>query len=315
MVGIYVRVSTEEQASSGFSIRAQIDKLTNYCELKEWKIFDIYKDEGISGKNIKDRKELNRLIEDIITKKVDNVLVYKIDRLTRSTKDLIELVELFNKNKCSFNSFTENIDTFTATGRMFIKIIGIFAEFERENIVERVRLGLERKVKEGYTIASNNISYGYIKNKGEKIQKVCEYESYIVRKIFNMFVSNYSYTKIANYLNKYKIKTKNKKEWNYKTVKKILTNSNYIGKVRYGVNKKNYFEIDGYHEPIVNNALFYTVQNKINNKKEIRCKCNNKCIIKTNKYYSKKKNKLKIYKELYCNKCNKYFSISKLYDK
>ena len=151
MVGIYVRVSTEEQALSGFSIRAQIDKLIDYCKLKDWTIFDIYKDEGISGKNIKDRKELNRLIDDIKNNKVNNVLVYKIDRLTRSTKDLIDLVELFNKYNCSFNSFTENIDTYSATGRMFIKIIGIFAEFERENIVERVRLGLERKVKEGYT--------------------------------------------------------------------------------------------------------------------------------------------------------------------
>lgn len=311
MVGIYVRVSTEEQALSGFSIRAQIDKLIDYCKLKDWTIFDIYKDEGISGKNIKDRKELNRLIDDIKNNKVNNVLVYKIDRLTRSTKDLIDLVELFNKYNCSFNSFTENIDTYSATGRMFIKIIGIFAEFERENIVERVRLGLERKVKEGYTIASKNVSYGYTKDKGEKVQKVCEYEAYVIRKIFNMFVSNYSYTEIANYLNKFKIKTKNNKDWNYKIVKKILTNPNYIGKVRYGINKNNYFEIDGKHQPIVNKELFYMVQNKINNKKIIRCNCNNICVIKTNKYYSKKKNRIITYKEMYCNKCKKHISVKK----
>lgn len=315
MVGIYVRVSTEEQALSGFSIRAQIDKLIDYCKLKDWTIFDIYKDEGISGKNIKDRKELNRLIDDIKNNKVNNVLVYKIDRLTRSTKDLIDLVELFNKYNCSFNSFTENIDTYSATGRMFIKIIGIFAEFERENIVERVRLGLERKVKEGYTIASKNVSYGYTKDKGEKVQKVCEYEAYVIRKIFNMFVSNYSYTEIANYLNKFKIKTKNNKDWNYKIVKKILTNPNYIGKVRYGINKNNYFEIDGKHQPIVNKELFYMVQNKINNKKIIRCNCNNICVIKTNKYYSKKKNRIITYKEMYCNKCKKHISVKKIYGK
>ena len=311
MVGIYVRVSTEEQALSGYSIRAQIDKLTNYCYLKEWDVYDVYKDEGISGKNIKDRKDLNRLIDDIKNKKVDNVLVYKIDRLTRSTKDLIELVELFNKNNCSFNSFTENIDTHSATGRMFIKIIGIFAEFERENIVERVRLGLERKVKEGYTIASKNISYGYIKEKGDKIQRVCEYEAYIVRKIFNMFINGYSYTEIANYLNKFKIKTKNNKEWNYKIVKKVLINPNYIGKVRYGINKSNYFEIDGNHKSIIKKELFYIVQNKINNKRIIRCKCNKICVIKVNKYYSKKQKRLIVYKELYCNKCKKYISARK----
>ena len=129
MVGIYVRVSTEEQALNGFSIRAQIEKLKSYCTIKEWIIYDIYQDEGLSGKNIKDRKELNRLLSDIKTKKINNVLVYKIDRLTRSTKDLIDLIDFFNNNNCSFNSFTENIDTLSATGRMFIKILGIFAEF------------------------------------------------------------------------------------------------------------------------------------------------------------------------------------------
>ena len=83
-------------------------------------------------------------------------------------KDLIELIDFFNENECSFNSLTESIDTRSSTGRMFIMIIGIFAEFERENIVERVKFGLERKVKEGYTIASKNLSYGYDKDKGEK---------------------------------------------------------------------------------------------------------------------------------------------------
>ena len=90
--GIYVRVSTEEQALNGFSIRAQIDKLKMYCEVKEWVVIDTYKDEGKSGKNIKEREELLRLIEDIKKGKINNVLVYKIDRLTRSTRDLKMLI-------------------------------------------------------------------------------------------------------------------------------------------------------------------------------------------------------------------------------
>ena len=145
---IYVRVSTEEQALHGFSIRAQKEKLTYYAEkIKEWNVYDIYVDEGLSGKNIIDRPELNRMILNIKQKKVNNVLVFKIDRLTRSTKELIELVEVFNKYNCDFNSLCESIDTTTPTGRMFIKIIGIFSEFERENIIERVKLGFERKAK------------------------------------------------------------------------------------------------------------------------------------------------------------------------
>jgi site-specific DNA recombinase len=135
--GIYVRVSTEEQAKEGFSIRAQQEKLTSYAKVMEWDIYKIYSDEGISGKNITDRPAINEMISDIKSKKIENVLVFKVDRLTRSTKDLSELLELFKEYDCAFNSLMESIDTQSASGRMFLKIIGIFAEFERENIVER----------------------------------------------------------------------------------------------------------------------------------------------------------------------------------
>ena len=109
----------------------------------------MYADEGISGKNITDRPAINELIADIKAGLVNNVLVYKIDRLTRSTRDLIDLTEIFKDHNCNFNSLMESIDTQTASGRMFLKIIGIFAEFERENIIERVTLACEKKVKEG----------------------------------------------------------------------------------------------------------------------------------------------------------------------
>ena len=148
--GIYVRVSTEEQAQEGYSIRAQEQKLRDYAKIKEWPIYKIYIDEGISGKNITARPAVTEMIDDIEKGRVKNVLVYKIDRLTRSTADLLYLINLFNDYDCAFNSLNESIDTQSATGRMFIKIIGIFAEFERENISERVRLGFERKAREGF---------------------------------------------------------------------------------------------------------------------------------------------------------------------
>ncbi len=312
--GIYVRVSTEEQALNGFSIRAQIDKLKMYCEVKEWVAIDIYKDEGKSGKNIKEREELLRLIEDIKKGKINNVLVYKIDRLTRSTRDLIDMIDFFNKNNCSFNSLTENIDTKSSTGRMFIKIIGIFAEFERENIVERVKLGLERKVKEGYTIASKNLSYGYCKTKGEKIQKVNQYESYVVRKIFNMYLENFNFTEIAKYLNKYNIKTKNNKNWTPKNIKLILINSNYIGLVRYGINKEKYFEISGKHEPIIKREIFEQVQKKMTKKiniyNQIYCMCGNS--LKKKEIISIKNRKYKRKYKYYCPICKKNISQNKL---
>jgi len=265
---IYVRVSTEEQAQEGFSIRAQIEKLKSYALLKDWEIYNIYSDEGISGKNIVDRPAINRLIDDIENEKVNNVLVFKVDRLTRSTKDLIELVDLFEKYNCAFNSLTESIDTDTPSGRMFLRIIGIFAEFERENISERARLGRERKVKEGYTLANYSMSYGYVKEKGQKVQEIQPDEARIVKEIFSMYLDkNISMTQIAKALNERKIKTKrNALAWDTTSIKLILTNPTHIGKVRYSTeDESKYFEVDGHHEPIIDNETFQLVQEKLKN--------------------------------------------------
>ncbi len=301
--GIYVRVSTEEQAQHGFSIRAQIDKLKSFCNIKEWDIYDVYSDEGISGKNINERPALLKMIDDIKYNNIDNVLVYKIDRLTRSTKDLIDLIELFNEYNCSFNSLTESIDTKSSTGRMFIKIIGIFAEFERETIAERVKFGLERKVREGYTIANKNISFGYKKNKGEKIQKIDLKKSKIVKDIFKYFLKNKNYSEVARLINK----KYNLENFDYKKIKNILLNKNYIGYVRYGINKNNYFEIKGKHESIIDELLFNTTKKIIEekNKKNNCTYCGSILTKKECKYFSIKKNKFIFYKYFYCKKCNK----------
>ena len=103
LTALYDRVSTEEQAQEGFSLKAHEEKMRNYAKAKDWPIYGVYVDPGISGKNIRDRPDLNRLIEDIKKGHVKNVLVYKIDRLTRSIVDLIYLVELFEEYDCAFD--------------------------------------------------------------------------------------------------------------------------------------------------------------------------------------------------------------------
>lgn len=282
MTGIYVRVSTDEQALNGYSIRAQKEKLIAFCVAKDWNDYKIYCDEGVSGKSIEIRPGLLSLIKDIKSKIIDNVVVYKIDRLTRSTRDLIELVELFNNCDCSFNSFCESIDTKSSTGRLFIKIMGLFAEFERENIAERVKLGLERKVREGFSIANNNISYGYSKKNGQKIQSINENEAVIVKKVYKMFLNNHNCSEIARYLNNNNILTKKGNKWSYKTIKLILTNPNYIGKVRYGINKNNYFEAKGNHKPIIDfneyNKVFFKIKYKHLYNDYLICACNEKML-------------------------------------
>ena len=263
--GIYVRVSTDEQAREGYSIRAQEEKLRAYAMLKDWDIYSVYSDEGISGKDIDGRPAIKQLITDITSGKVKNVLVYKIDRLTRSTKNLIELVELFNNHHCAFNSLQESIDTGSATGRMFLKIIGIFAEFERENLAERVRLGIERKAKEGYAIGNFSSSFGYSRENGNRIQAVEEEEAATVRRIFDMYLNgNCSYRKIVDTLNAENVSTKFKKKWAAGTIRRILSNPNYIGKVRYSIeDATRYFEVDGHHKAIIDETTYYQVQEKI----------------------------------------------------
>ena len=182
VTGIYIRVSTEDQAKDGFSIHAQREKLTKYAEANDWDIFDYYVDDGISGKNLEDRPEITRLLKDVEDGKINNILIYKLDRLTRSVRDLIYLIELFEKHSCTFNSQTEKIDTSNAVGRMFVKIIGIFAEFERENLAERVSFGYEQKTREGNYTNTNGV-YGYDYIVGEKKIIVNEEEKDLVNRI------------------------------------------------------------------------------------------------------------------------------------
>jgi site-specific DNA recombinase len=269
--GIYVRVSTEEQAQEGFSIRAQEEKLKSFAQIKDWSIYKIYMDEGISGKNIKDRPAVCELLEDVEKGYVENVLVYKIDRLTRCTADLISMVDLFNNNGCAFNSLMESIDTQTASGRMFLKIIGIFAEFERENIIERSKLGRERKIKEGYSLCSWTVSYGYDRPNGQKVQTINEQEAEIVRDIFDMYVNQgLSITEIARRLNIQKAPIKSGVTWAQAKVRQTLLNCNYIGHVRHHVrDKEKSYTVEGLHEPIISQELFEAAQSLLEKNRKV----------------------------------------------
>jgi len=267
--GIYLRVSTEEQAQEGYSIRAQEQKLKDFARIKDWSIYKIYADEGISGKNITERPAINEMIADIQAGHVKNVVVYKIDRLTRSTADLIYLVDFFNHNGCAFNSLSESIDTQTASGRMFLKIIGIFAEFERENIIERVKLGIEKKVKEGYSLCSRTASFGYTREDGEKVQTINEAEAQAVKDIFDMYVNQgKSMLAIAKHMNILGTPTKEGSTWTSNTVRRILMNANLIGNVRHHiVDGKSADEYEGQHEAIISEELFEEAQNILSKNK------------------------------------------------
>lgn len=165
-VAIYARVSTQEQAENGNSLEFQIEKLKAYCQLHEYKIVGEYVDAGVSGAK-SERPALNKLKKDI--DKIDIVLIYKLDRLSRSIKDTMFLIEdLFKPNNVNLISLSENFDTSQAMGMATIGMLSTFAQLERETIKERMMAGKIQAVKNGKNI--NKTPFGYIKKDGQLIK-------------------------------------------------------------------------------------------------------------------------------------------------
>lgn len=147
-IGCYERVSTEEQALRGYSIEAQIDNLTEYCEKNQYKIVDHYTDEGISGaKPPLKRPALHRLLEDVKAGKIDMILFTKLDRWFRSVQEYFKVQEILDKYKVEWKAIHEDYDTTTANGRMAITIFLAIAQNEREKTAERIKVVFEHKRK------------------------------------------------------------------------------------------------------------------------------------------------------------------------
>lgn len=284
---LYIRVSTEKQVQEGYSISAQKENLIKFAKNQGWNIFDIYSDEGVSGKNIKDRAEIKRLINDIKSKNIDVVVLYKFDRLTRDisdTEDIIKLIQEFGIEVYTISGGI--VDVSTATGRFYIRMSGVVAQLEREQTIERVKFALIQKVKEGKSLCSSTPSYGYNRVKHQEIQTINEEEAKVVKRIFKMYISGKNFTEIANILNAEGIPTKKKGKiqkrrnsnasyvinsvWQAKTIRLILSNITYIGGVRYGINSSNGFEVfNGLHEPIISKELWGKAQKRLRRIKKI----------------------------------------------
>jgi site-specific DNA recombinase len=257
-VGIYVRVSTDEQAKEGFSVAAQLDKLKNYCSFEEMNVTNEYVEEGWSGKNM-ERPQLKRLIRDIENKKINTVVVVKLDRLTRSVKDLNHLLEVFEDYNIQFHSTNEKIDTTTPTGRFFVNVMGSIAQLERETIVERVKDGMAQMVREG-KVPGSVIPYGY---RLENLKYyVVEEEAKVVRNIYDWFLKGMSVNAIMNKL-KGTPSPSGKLDWNRGTIRNILNNPLYLGKLVWGTitNEES-------HEAIIDETTFKRSSKLINERKE-----------------------------------------------
>lgn len=260
-VAAYIRVSTNEQAEEGYSIPAQRNRLEAYALSQGWEIVKWYVDEGQSAKDL-NRTDLTRMLKDLDLGIFDCVLVYKLDRLTRSVMDLYKLLNLFDEHNVKFKSATEVYDTTTAIGRLFITLVSALAQWERENLGERVSMGMMQKAKEGkWTVA--NPPLGYTANEG--ILSIHSSEAAVVKEIYNLYLSGLGMWKIAGQLNDRGLYPRSGKPWNQGPISYILKNPIYIGNTRYNyrVNTDQYFEVEGVVPPIVSEEEFNLVQQMI----------------------------------------------------
>lgn len=268
--GLYIRVSTDEQAKEGFSIEAQRQRLISYVQSQGWEIYDFYIDEGQSAKDM-NRPELQRMIQDVTHKNMDVVLVFRLDRLTRSVLDLYQLLEQFEKYKVAFKSATEVYDTTSAIGRLFLTLVAALAQWERENLAERVRFGMEEMVRQGKR-PGGNVNYGY-KSVSGKIFPV-ESEATVIREIFDRYEINQGIRSIQRWLEEEKIPAP-KKKWSTTTINYILRNPIYIGKIRWNLRKKGTGKtnqeiiVEGNHESIISESQFLRVQKLLDKRRSL----------------------------------------------
>lgn len=248
---LYIRVSTLEQAQEGYSVGEQRERLIAYCKAQDWLIADIYVDGGYTGSNL-NRPGIQKLMSE--TEKFDVVLVYKLDRLSRSQRDTLYLIEeIFRPNKVDFVSMQESFDTSSPFGKAMIGLLAVFAQLEREQIKERTWMGRVARAKTGLHHGGGNIPIGYDYEDGKLI--VNPYEAEQVRNIYEWYLSGASLKAItdklqdAGYTNKYS----SYNSWS--SVRNILENETYIGRLHFGD-----VVVDHAHEAIITEEQFNAAQ-------------------------------------------------------
>lgn len=250
-VGLYPRVSGHEQEDN-YSIPDQIDRMQKYCESRDWMVYKIYTDSGYSGSNM-DRPGLQDMIRDVESGKLDMVLVYKLDRLSRSQKETLFLIEeVFQKNNVAFTSITENFDTSTPFGMAMVGILAVFAQLERSKITERTMNGKDGRAREGKWHGGKWIPIGY--DYKDDMLEVNEYEALQITEIADLALKGTPLRTLARMVTEKGYKHKYG-EWDAKTIRRVLQNQVYIGKIK---NRDKYY--DGIHDPILNQKTFDAIQ-------------------------------------------------------
>lgn len=311
LAGLYMRVSTEDQAREGFSLPEQKERLEAYCKFNGYKIIEYYTDAGISAKTGNFRPEYDRMLEDGKEGKINMIIALKLDRITRSSKDWESLMDYLEKFSVNIAFVNDDINTTTANGKMVSRIMMSVSQNEIERTSERTKIGLAGAIKQGHIPHQAPLGY---KHENKKLV-VDPLTKDVVIKIFNLYYEGMSYQKISTLFNKEKVLGKT--NWYDSTIQKILSNELYKGDYVNGKRTKHPTYYENVIEPIVSKEKWESCQyQKLRNARhyertatylftnKLKCsKCGNflggHATTKTNgkKYYYYK-----------CNTCKTYFN-------
>ena len=306
LCGLYLRVSTEDQAREGFSLPEQKERLETFCKFKGYEIVDYYEDAGISAKTGNYRPEFERLKEDIKSKRINTIIALKLDRITRSIFDWEKLMTFLDENDAYIDCANDEVNTTNANGKMVSRLLMSVSQNEIERTSERTKVGLAGAIKQGHLPSQAPLGY-----KHENKKLVIDYSTKdVVVRIFELYYNGNSYQTISNILNKEQVLGKT--NWRDSTITAILENEVYKGDFVHGKRTKHPTYYENVVEPLVSKEMWEDcqAQKKKNSRayqrtltylflQKIRCpRCNNLMGGKA----TKKKNG-NVYYYYYCNDC------------
>ena len=221
---VYIRVSTEDQAREGFSLGEQEEKSLQLCNFKELEVYKVYKDAGISAKDMEHRPQFQEMLKDMNEGKLNYIVAYKLDRITRSVRDLEELISVIEQYNCFLLCDRDDVNTSTANGRFFVRMLTVLSQLEIEIVSERTKFGLNGAIKSGHIPGQRPFGY---KSADDKTMIIDNATRPYVEKIFDMYLEGKSFQQIANYFKENNIYPK--KKWRDTTIQKIIDNKIYMG--------------------------------------------------------------------------------------
>ncbi|WP_210126496.1 MULTISPECIES: recombinase family protein [unclassified Staphylococcus] len=330
-IALYSRVSTSEQSERGYSIHEQEQVLIKEV-LKNFPGYEYltYTDSGISGKNIEDRPAMKRLLDDVKANKIEMVLSWKLNRISRSMRDVFNIIHDFKEHGVGYKSISENIDTSEYSGEILVTMFGLIGSIERQTLISNVKMSMNAKARKGEAITGRvlgfRLSLNPLTQKNDLV--IDENEANIVREIFDLYLNhNKGLKAITTILNQKGYRTINHKPFSVFGVKYILNNPVYKGFVRFN-NYQNWSTkrrsgksgendvilVKGKHEAIISEEMFDQVHEKLVSKSFkpgrpiggdfylrglIKCpECGNNMVCRRT-YYNTKKSKERTIKRYY----------------